>query len=676
MQFISIVGSQVMAVLNPILSLVKSGSTPKQVVLLYTSFSENTARKIKEFLISNKMLSDGSVVLIAVSSGANANEDAPAPEDVVDRYLREPDSKVTFNMAGGMNFQIAACAMRLAPYAFEYVYPESTVLHWFKIANARIREESKLPLPKPRTVLELLNLQGVKFTISEGKRRITAFHRRLAEKYGLTFLADDRIPEIVINGVKFDVVYNDGNTLKFIIVSEKPPESSLYDPAIKIMGRRLLSLVLDRSNFSELFHRGVEVYTNHRSLAERLTNESMGKIRVHHEYAGSCQREEVKTPVPDIVKIRKQAQGQGTLLSPIGLNLLPTLLSICSHKPRVAILPYTPGNPVIESHRRSIERFSACLPATELRFVPVSIVGSEILDINASDGTGLSVNITAGTKGQTVFGCLWAKNHNAGVFSLDNSSSVIRSITDNSELAPITGLPMLDLLRFQNTQISDPGNFVDQTSLDRKPCESAIQFMRAMIDNGKSLEEFPNSKSKEKSIVLPDAELVYKGRELRMKRARRLEVCHLSIEDDMWFERVIGHIFHMSGADEVRTRIRTKWQIAFSPRRGGAGKSEPVSPVFKDDIDVVARYGTNYIVVECKASKKQFLETWVPETSARSRLFGRFAIPMLCFMKYAESPYYEDDVLVFGNSTFTDFSRMREMIENALQKKRTTRESA
>jgi hypothetical protein len=45
-------------------------------------------------------------------------------------------------------------------------------------------------------------------------------------------------------------------------------------------------------------------------------------------------------------------------------------------------------------------------------------------------------------------------------------------------------------------------------------------------------------------------------------------------------------------------------------------------------------------------------------------------------MKYAESPYYEDDVLVFGNSTFTDFSRMREMIENALQKKRTTRESA
>lgn len=102
-----------------------------------------------------------------------------------------------------------------------------------------------------------------------------------------------------------------------------------------------------------------------------------------------------------------------------------------------------------------------------------------------------------------------------------------------------------------------------------------------------------------------------------------------------------------------------------------AGKSFKAPP-FRTDIDVVGQFGGDTYVVSCKATRKRHPNAEAAEVSAMASLFGRFAVPLVCFLKYDGPPVTANGVHVFGYRTLADESAMRQLLNDAIEPRRKT----
>jgi len=95
-------------------------------------------------------------------------------------------------------------------------------------------------------------------------------------------------------------------------------------------------------------------------------------------------------------------------------------------------------------------------------------------------------------------------------------------------------------------------------------------------------------------------------------------------DPNLWWEPVVGSALLRAGADEVICGLEWNWGWNSSGWNRKAG--------FRDEVDVLARFGTRIVVVSCKSylprGEKKTIDFWEVDNLA-GVLFGRFARPFL-----------------------------------------------
>lgn len=665
MLFLSLVGTQVMAVLNPLLAMIQQGERPEKVELLTTKKSYNNAEVIKLFLIDRLKYSKQSINIREISDSDKTDGDGRKPAyNVVDEITRGLEYEFFFNIAGGMNFQVAACIYIINPLKCIFIYPESKGIYKISLKNGQVNYEI-YNLPEPVDVFEL---QGIKYNLVTHHNFLTLNIDKCNIK-----LPYNVMRHLQIGNVLFDLVWNTGNEIKFLKLIHSSKKYNKNDEYYREEARKVIDLVLDRKRFGELYHRSITILTNHQLVAERIKEEGIGKIAVIYFTTNISFCDEIKaffagsqtTPItrPELFeKTNNPINKNSILYTSLGKDITTTLIAIWSHKPHTVNIFYTPEDTNIVRYRDAILKNKNILPVAEIYFHPVSIAGYDILDISPPTGKELEVNITPGTKGQTTFLSLFAKAHKAKIFSIETKSQKLRSIPDGSETKELISAPPVMYLKLTGVNVKEYGKNKGALLNEEDLFKEIINFLTKAVSEGKTLKGFPNRK-----ILLKEMKF-YSNNEIAyinfFHSSKKIE---WSLKDGEWFEKLIGYIFAKSGADDVQVRVKTQWSASTEKHLKQKYKMEP----HKSDIDVVARFKTNYCVISCKSGKKEKTEKTATEISAIASLFGRFTTPFIAFLQYEGEPFKsKNGVNIFGIKTLIDTDSMKSLISEAINEKK------
>ncbi|MCX7858310.1 MAG: hypothetical protein N2513_10115 [Deltaproteobacteria bacterium] len=645
-----------MAVLNPILSLLeykaKEIDSPYVISLLHTQRNESKAyaQKIRGILSLYPPSRLKKVNLVQISETLCEENDLP-PAHAVLRSIAEEENFIIFNIAGGMNFQVASCLYLLPETkSFEILYPEQKGIHLFGIENGTLKYREKLPLPN---ALSVLDLQGVSH-VQRNKKSKALQHVLETSKHVLppgTF-------SVEIGNILFDYVWNSGNTLSFLKIFmdslHRKSKRNLLNEA-----RKILSFSETRSGSGELFHRLIFVLTDIPSLAERLKEESKGKIKVISDIreiseGDSVEKYETALSPEEMVYNTGNSGKNGILYLALGTDVLPTLIALWTHRPRKAVLFYTPFDQVIERYKNSLIKNAHLIPVEKISFVKTSIIGESILTYRevCEEKEPKFANVTSGTKAHAAFLSLFAKSNKFPICSIRTDDETVEEIPAG-EKKELTGPDPVELLILRGMNVPPRGYGVGKDELlkDRDHYEGILTFIR-MIPPSSSVRrlirhggEIPGARIE----VFPEEQRI----KIFLKQHNR--VLEFSTQNNQWFENLIGYVMLLQGADAVRVRVLTDREKQASTLT---------------EIDVVARFKSTYYAISCKAGDFEKNEASV-EISATSKLFGRFTIPLIASLFYHdENPRRVNGVYMFGFRTFTYKDKMSALLRSARESAR------
>lgn len=674
--FVSIVGNQIMAVLNPLLALQENRTPLEKIFLLHTvstdperNTSLRNAEKIKTFLKSHQVeLKKVSQTLIQDENG-----NPPAPkviEDIIDK-----NDRILFNIAGGLNFQIAACMQVINTEKTSFLYPESGGIHMFNL-NGAVAKDKLIRLSKSEDVLKLLYLQEIPYKklLDWGTR--FPFHKLFKPCFGSDeqTICGTSLNGIQVGDVVFDRVYNNGNEFIFL----KATTNETVDDI-----RNIINLANNRSDFGDLLHHKIVVVTGVPDLIERLKEESLGRVIVLNPEKDPCNTlKSIFRPCTyqheDAVQVEYTETGEkvtsnASLYLALGTDLMPSLIALWSHAPKKVTFLYTPGNKIIESHKKNILDSADCLPCQEVGFLPTSITGTEILQSVPSADNPIEVNITPGTKGQSAMLSYFAKLNKGSVWSL-YSTDLMR--IDSSQRKKIVGPDINPFLRL---------NGVNAMCQDYKPnhnwhYQGIMKFLRLLLEQQR-MGEFPREE-----IKLSDGtkfEITnrskYNNTPLQGMIISGHEKCVVQLRNDAWFEYLIAFVMKSAGADEVKLNVTIPWsdttQSILQKRLDGKftknGK-RPQEISHRTEIDVVARFGSKFFLVSCKSGQVQKKKA-TAELKGVTPIFGRFAYPLLASLRHPINGDTEcNGVSVIGFDTFSDVAKMKALLLKIEKEKKTT----
>lgn len=682
MHFISIVGNQPMATLNPLLALIKDGRTPATITLLCTAGSRSHAERLMQAL-PRLGYTPATVEVAMISDSLRPDRQGP-PAPAVCEALRDRGD-IAFNLAGGIGFQIPACARVLDQEKTLFIYPELESILLLRLTESAVTTES-IPLPPALAVLELFAIQGMDWQPAT-KASWPLLDKVMAAARVKKF-PDDSLCSVCIASLDFACVVNRGNRLKFLHVVERATGKNGREVDMK---KARAVIALGKSDFGQLFDREVHVLTDSAAIAERLQREKGLKVFPHvfrHDRSGelaakllvqSFLAEKTMMPNGSVLKPEKAVEaahaggGKGSdrvLYVILGTEPLPTLLAAWSHRAGEVNFLYTPDNPRIAALRDALVAHGAQLPVARFRFIPVSYSGVEIADLPPpADPSRTEVNLTPGTKLQKTILALWAAKHGVACFTVLTRPDLLVPLegASHSELRQVRTPAAAAFLKLAGVTVQKHGASDKAHLLRSSRINAAWKFLAAAARQPACLNEFPR-----RSVILPEGGFTplenHRGR-IVLGDGTEAEIrCGNGGEKGEWFEEVVGLAFARAGVAGVQLNIRLAW----SEQRKAALKKATGTESPMAEIDVVAWQGAAYYVVSCKATKVKDPRKNVNETRAYARPFGRMAVPILAFLKYEGEPYEVDGVHVIGPRTLADPEAMRRFLAVARARLATT----
>lgn len=677
--FISIVGNQIMAVLNPVIALLNTQKDISDVYLLHSAsmpnkkqFSEVNAEKIHTWL--SKSGFKGKIHLIPVSTTLLEDAEGRKPVQEALQTINDSQLHIHFNLAGGMNFQIAACMNLLSPEKTVYIYPESSGIHEISVTEGGVIDKRIMPY-RAETVQTVLTLQGVHFKILN--KSILPYTITLMDGLFKKCFSEGGKKDlgwyeknVQIGNVVFERIYNNGNELVFLKVPERG--SDIDDM------RDLINLATNRRDFGELLHHSIVVITDVPEYIERLHAESMGKIVVVNPRESPCdslkksfalfQRLAMSSCVEETTKTGNSVTSNTTLYLALGRDVLPSLIALWSHRPKKACFLYTADNSIVCSYKDAFIRNVALLPCEEVSFVPVSIHGTEILAHRPITNEDIELNITPGTKGQGAFLSLFARMHGGSIWSLTDQLKQIPTGDMRDIIAP----PINTLLKLSGIKEMKIFDYSSKYDRHYQGINEFIGFLIAC----KRLGEFPGQElelGKDKYYKISEKDRKGKPRKGTITIGKEKFIVMLS--KDAWFETLIAWAMRRANADDVKLNLQLPWteetRKVLQGRLAKRGLEQRV-PYHRTEIDVVARCKNKYYVISCKSGKTASKKKAIAELKGAAPIFGRFAIPLLAFLRHGEKPEKIDGVYVFGYETFSNPEAMRDLLVCAEKECRTT----
>ena len=689
--FVSIVGTQVMAVLNPLLALCDAGTPPQQIALFATTGKHSTlpqAQKIREFLLEyaqrkGVILAPVDFFVVPISATLFPDSDGnPSAQQAVAKLLASlPETKrLCFNAAGGMNFQVAAVASVLGHSSVRILYPDHREIYLFDYHDGIVSRAPSLPLPAP---VNVLSLQNIPHTVHGGKvvtgKLLSATVREL--------LPPVHQNNLQIGHLNFEHAWNDGNTLCFMKIVERCKDSNMCQEDYRRAIRDLIVFANNRALTGELYNRKIILVTNDDTSAERTELESV-KVEVHHvqpfkvaqrtSFAAVLNRRALGNPAPPVKSVRLDLRPQPgppgrTLYLCLGANITPTLTAIASCAPATVHCFCTFGDPNIERYLRAFYKHKEALPTSlySLIYHPTSHLGEAIMNFPPPvNPTQTEVNVTPGTKLQGFFLSLWATRHGVPITSLNNGVPQVESF-DGTRVYPLTTFDPLQTLLFEGQEIKSAGT--DAYALMKlstaKTIRDTLEFLRQMKSEKKEWKSFFYQPTAAKNGATLTPQFRSQGLTGVYIQVPGENKKFLNVTDKgQWFENLIGIACCEAGANSVYVRVRLHWgekNRAYVEKRFGEEGN------FRTDIDAAVVFDNNMAVIECKSGDKKEITQAARQAKAQAALLGRFTRAFVAFLQYDGEPYlWDGDVWIFGWQTLCDPPSLRAVIENSFQQVR------
>lgn len=645
--YVSLVGFQVMAVINPLLAifdqLKDKDININRVCLLATNQTVELAKKIKDWLFNRNNIT---VDIRTISNSLVKTDNQLLPYDAMISNLKE-DEQIIFNLSGGMNFQISSMLIDMTKnfQKFYMSYSEDNLVHLWQIENYSITKDIKIKLPNALPIEELLFLQGLSNLRLEQPKSIPNnnmyYWAKLSEL--------EKFQPITIDDITFDTVLNRHNKFFFIKYQN--------DNDIDVL-RKLIRIAEFKNVLQQLYDKMIIILSNNKLVQEQLSTESQNKIKVFDwnnqkdigELVKLCSPPRKTTLLNNNAQKSftnlSQKQHKKTLYMVLGQDPTNILKTIISHQPCDVCIFYTAGNPHIDIAKQLFsdpQKMKTIFNHNiHVQYIPISITGAEILAITPTTQDGSFVNITPGTKAHTAFLSIWAEKYGLNIYSTDKTQ--IKCINRNADIIDTKEPSLASILLWHTGKIIKPFN--------------------------------PNNPNNPNNNETLYKDFLNKLRELQAQNGsiKEFSLQNKNISDRQFgtfWERFIAWRLIQCGAQEVYQGLKFMWseetQLQLSQKIKGRH-------LHKTEIDVVARFPYGLFVISCKSgnlennsNKKDAIEI-----EACAKKFGRFAIPLKIDLQYDNEPKLIENVYKFGWRTIIDDEIMKSMLLECYKSRKTT----
>lgn len=700
MKFVSIVGTQIMGTLQPWLSLVKKYG-PDEAVLLYTTGKRGTAGIAEKLSSLAQAHNLGPVELLSVDYGLDSENSAPA---IVEQIAREATGKqICFNLDGGMNYLISACVLRIDSY--KPLLIQSSL--WRCVAYDFATDTfSKLKLPEAFTVAEILNLQGVTWQQVDANPDVAVDMPllQICKKYKFP-LPKHYLENVRIDDIVFDLVWNPGNNrLRFLKDWRFRVEKENYLEKV----RDFAHWGTDRNRSGQMFDKQIYVLTIDDQISDRLINESDHQLIVEKVEAYQDKRafpyDDIKQTLQDWF-MQKTTGGKDEIMKPpatrnsdelqnntlvvcMGTNLEPTLLAICSHKPKYVLLCHTPPKKDDNIVCEYVKRFQELAPQLGVSITPVRLdidgCFAEQALPRVPDGAELdvAVNVSPGSKGQGAMLALWAKRHGFRVWSLNTGKSCCSELYPTMDAKPLP-FELCDpalCFRLHGIELLNAGQDEKSLTDDRPVMDAILEFMSMAIAAGKDNELFkPKGK-----VQIGKAELIDTGYGFRFRNGK---IDYKFESKGKWLEKLMAVALLRAGAAHVRMNLATRWREDIEDKT--ISDKKLLETPHRTEIDVVGAIDGNFVLVSCKSYRNgeqgkeqnkagKNIDEMVKDAAAEIRnvgaSMGRFALRMLVHMHCNKAePAESGRVMVLGWRDICQPEELRERIKQLRSLQSTSR---
>ena len=331
-----------------------------------------------------------------------------------------------------------------------------------------------------------------------------------------------------------------------------------------------------------------------------------------------------------------QLDSAPTLHLHVGENTSTTLNSLFTHKPGRAHLYYDARTwDVVKRTRWLVENVHS-MPVGAIVLHRTDLLGTNLPELlNASIGVepGLHMaDISPGTNSQTA---MLSRDRRLQLWSQDNRAAIARPLgTHESETIPLNGPPITVIASVQGGPLRDAGASCENNQVE-------LHFYRLLARYVLGCKAANGLQGIDPSGLPALAEARVTGHCLEQtgngtwvvtvgEEQAFLRLSNWFASGGHWLDMLVGHTLAEIGADEVRIGLRWAWQDS----RGGKDERRWAEtnnrPIFRDDIDVIARFGHRYLAVECKTGVHERWPVVARTTVARAKsCLGRFALSMV-----------------------------------------------
>lgn len=369
--------------------------------------------------------------------------------------------------------------------------------------------------------------------------------------------------------------------------------------------------------------------------------------------------------------------GKSPLFVCMGDNIEPTIKAILSHTEADSVgLFYDKASARIDSLATKLALFGKFKYKKKITLLPTDHKGHGMLEkISeiAPKCKTFSVNVTPGTKLQTVALASAARNH-AGpdnTFSIyrNNASGTetIRRVVDSQDCAEVASPDMEDLLDCLIADFKHAGREVE-TETERILSLDLWDKILSDISENKihpfdSFENFQVINESYPLEIMPDSMTVKSGNDTTFQLNENF---FGKDGGGTWWEAVVAHAIKKALGAEVYMQL--EWAWPGRPNSKGVHYAE---------IDVVTTCRKHILAISCKTMKQGADIAAYAIKSETSNRFGRFAIPLLALpheeiMGENIAGQEKDGVTVLTPSLLTDADNLKKTVESVIISRSTT----
>ncbi|MCX7858221.1 MAG: hypothetical protein N2513_09660 [Deltaproteobacteria bacterium] len=378
---------------------------------------------------------------------------------------------------------------------------------------------------------------------------------------------------------------------------------------------------------------------------------------------------------------------KGNLCVCIGDNVSPTLKAILSHNASTIWLFYDKNSTIIKSLAENLKKLFLG-KGKIIHTIPTDNKGSGIVDFiktNLENLKDLQINITPGTKSQTVALVQAAKNikRPEAVFSIDGEW-VRNLVSDDVVCGTISPDPdlVIDSLLLNLKSSLQPPKVEAFSHLMKALSEKKIRGNLSKILD-LTIEKRGFFRKKETKVFeIVDFPTDSKTAIIKCTLDNQsYEIDKIIIEDErtgVWWEAAVAYSLEKALNVKVLWGVTWNWPQK-SKKTGDQQQESKKTKYFFSELDVVFKYKEYICCVSCKTGSRRLKELTRYEilSEARKR-FDRFALPMIAlpFDKSGEKKWeglIEDGVLHITPTLLANEERLKKAIDHFITFKRTTR---